>query len=50
MRQRHRVGHVDATLILLLERDIGWFFVESDAKSFQFGLDYSLMCEGLIDI
>ena len=50
MCQRHCVSHIDSTLVLLLECDIGRFFIKSDAEPFQFRFDNSFVSQGFIDI
>jgi len=50
MCERYCVCHVDSSLVFLLERDVWWFFVEPDSESLQFGLYYSFVCEGLVDV
>ena len=50
MRQWYGIRHVNSAFVLLLESDVRRFFIEPDAEAFQFGLYYSLVGEGLIDI
>jgi hypothetical protein len=50
MGQGHSIGHIDSALVLLLERDVWGFLVESDAETFQFGFYYSLVGEWFVDV
>jgi hypothetical protein len=50
MGERYGVCHVDPTLVLLLESDVGRFLVESDSEALQFRLYYSFMSEGFVDV
>jgi hypothetical protein len=50
MCQGHSIGHIDSAFVLLLERDVWWFLVESDAETFQFGFYYSLVGEWFVDV
>lgn len=50
MGEWHCICHVNSTLLLPFECDVGRFFVESNAKSFQFRLDDFLVSERFIDI
>lgn len=50
MRERHSVCDVEATLVLLLEGDVGWLLVDSDAEPFQLGLDDPLVRERLVHV
>lgn len=43
-------SEVDPTLVFLLEANIWWFFVETDAKTFQLMLDEFLVPERLQNI
>lgn len=47
MRQRDSVGHADTALLLLLEVNVWWLLVESNAESLQFLLDNLLVSQGL---
>jgi hypothetical protein len=50
VRQRHGRCDVDATLLLLLEHNVGRALVDADAEAFQFVLDNALVGKGLIDV
>lgn len=50
MSQGHSACYVQAALILLLDGDVGWPLVDSDAKSLQFIFDDSLVCERFVDV
>ena len=43
VREGHSARNVQATLVLLLEGDIGWGLVDADAKALKLGLDDSLV-------
>jgi hypothetical protein len=50
MCQGHSICHIDSAFVLLLERDVWWFLVESNAETFQFGFYYSLVGEWFVDV
>ena len=50
MRQGHRVGNRESSLVLFLEDDVWRLLVDSNPESFKLGFDDSLVCEGLVDI
>lgn len=50
MCQGHRACNIQATLVLLLERDVWRLLVYSDPEPLQLGLDDTLVCERLVDI
>lgn len=50
VRQGHSASDVQATLVLLLECDVGRGLVDADAKALQFGLDDPLVGQGFVHI
>lgn len=48
--QRYGVGDVDATLVLLLEDNVGRLLVDADTETLEFRLDDALVGKGLVDI
>jgi hypothetical protein len=50
MREWNSRSDVDATLVLFLENNVRWALVDTDAETFQFVLDDTLVGKGLIDI
>ena len=46
----HRCGHVDPSLLLLLEAAIGRFLVESNSEPLQLSLDDSLVLQRFEDV
>lgn len=50
VRQRHGTGDVDTAFVFLLERYIRRLLVYPYAKTFEFVLDHTFVCEGLVHI
>lgn len=50
MCQGHSTCYVQAAFVLLLDSDVGWSLVDSDAESFQFVFDHSLVSQWFVDI
>lgn len=50
MCQRHSARDADAALVLLLEVNIWWFFVNTNTKAFKFVLDDPFVCKRFVHI
>lgn len=50
VRQRNSVGDVHATFVFLLEDDVRWLLVDSDAETFEFSLNNSFFRQRLVDV
>lgn len=50
MRERDGACYVEAALVLFLDGDIRWLFVDPDAETLQFVLDHPLVRERFVDV
>ena len=50
MGQRDSIGYADAAFIFLPEDNVWWFFVDSNAKAFQFIFNNPLVRQWLVDV